>query len=1293
MMMKITRTSLVIYFTLITAVVSPSAYSALLYTEDFESNQLGSEAKLSCDNSSQKFSVQSNTVRNGRYAALLENDIDMGKRCEVVPGKKNGGDFMWGQEYWVGYSFNIPHNKANAGWRAFHQHHSARGNNTCASTGGNGFGIFQQGEELVIFLTPPDQLNKPAGSSAAGNQSVAHRFPLETKKWFDVVMNFRYSDKADGFWKIWLNGKLIINKTGSNVNLYDKCGTYKARWYVMKYGIYSGIQGNGAVHYDELRIGDAASNYQEVAPSGTNTGGATTTSPSIYWVDNNGTASWAQSQSKIPLSGSMATSLATANANAKAGDLIYLRDGRYNTAIIPKNSGTKTSPITFKRYSNESATFDGLSRCIELSNKHYVIIDGISCFRTTGAWAEIKDGSSYNEIKNSHFDTAFNYTGMGITTDAHHNKIQANSFNATCSRTTPCPGDGSGKGSCFTEGGPGDSIYMTGNNNLIIDNDFLQGGTHYAITSKGSYNIFKHNKFRNTWHGNLGLVGAALKQRNIIEGNTFLDAGIDKDRNFCGQERDRNMPPNKQNQYGASYIQNTIIRGNVFINGGKINTSNWRGDILNQRVYNNTLYRNVINYKLEGSSSDYRYDNEIFMNNISTQALEANVLTSGPAASGNSLCNNNIWSTTANTKALGSNSSCNNSNISVDPQFISNSIATSDVDLHLKTNSPMIDAGAWLTTITSNTGTGRSFKVADAGFFMDGHGVTHGDNIQLETQTGTTRIIRVDYATNTLSVDKTMAWDKGMGVALPYSGRKPDLGAYEYTGTAPPPVAPVNTTINDDFSNNDSLNNFTAVSGGNWVINAATVEVTNPVKADPLGNILIHRNAFSGNFTLTVDATLLAPTLSFGDFAVILNYQDASNYYFVSFSQTNGPSTHGIFRVLDGEKIQLLDFDSGLISPETSYSIKLIKIENNIHAYQNETFLGSVSDTHFNTGKIGLASYNDSVSFDNLFVTENTQANPGTGGGTVNTTIPNIKSVEEITQNGHHYQRVHLQGALPLNTSLWEISNTTEFTQRLLHRRLQHHDALIIPLGVLKPEHSYWVRVRYVDRIGNLSAWSTPFQFTTPLDANDTDSNNVDDRYQVDSPIDIFDNGTLVEPATLCHLYDAQTNNVIGFSTNTGDMNCHSAYNKPQLLEVTDRILPYGLFNFKINQLATDLNNPTQVEVKIYFPSALETRMQWLTFDESQNIFRNAGNQSQLTGNSITLRLFDGGINDADGEVNGVIINTSGPSPKLSLPALANDLLADDSGGGTLGLGLFISILLFKLHYLRLLVLGKQRRQ
>jgi len=94
--------------------------------------------------------------------------------------------------------------------------------------------------------------------------------------------------------------------------------------------------------------------------------------------------------------------------------------------------------------------------------------------------------------------------------------------------------------------------------------------------------------------------------------------------------------------------------------------------------------------------------------------------------------------------------------------------------------SPAIDTGGWLTTITSAPGSGTTFAVGDAKWFHDGFGLTMGSLIELEGGSEYLIAMDVDYGTNVITVDRSISWSQGEGVAFSYRGSAPDRGAFEY---------------------------------------------------------------------------------------------------------------------------------------------------------------------------------------------------------------------------------------------------------------------------------------------------------------------------------------------------------------------------------------------------------------------------------------------------------------------------------------------------------------------------------
>lgn len=189
-----------------------------------------------------------------------------------------------------------------------------------------------------------------------------------------------------------------------------------------------------------------------------------------------------------------------------------------------------------------------------------------------------------------------------------------------------------------------------------------------------------------------------------------------------------------------------------------------------------------------------------------------------------------------------------------------------------------------------------------------------------------------------------------------------EFGTIEPGGTTPSHL------IEEPFTS--SAANFTVasgtwgLSGGRYVLSACTTDCAS-----------VHNTAVAGDFTLTVDATAASSTGGYDDYSIYFNYQDPSNYYYASFNETNGPNTHGIFKLVGGTKIQLADF-AATITPGTSSAIRVEKSGSTISVYRDGVWLASATDTTFTGGKVGLGAGNSLASFDNLIVDGSAQPPP-----------------------------------------------------------------------------------------------------------------------------------------------------------------------------------------------------------------------------------------------------------------------------------------------------------------------------
>ena len=108
------------------------------------------------------------------------------------------------------------------------------------------------------------------------------------------------------------------------------------------------------------------------------------------------------------------------------------------------------------------------------------------------------------------------------------------------------------------------------------------------------------------------------------------------------------------------------------------------------------------------------------------------------------------------------------------PQFTS----PGNFNFRLSPGSPGIDAGGLLTQATSS-GSGRVIQVLDASYFTNGFAIARGDRIRVGSN-NPVEVEDVDYEKKILTIDKNISWNMGDGISYPFSGRRPDIGAFEY---------------------------------------------------------------------------------------------------------------------------------------------------------------------------------------------------------------------------------------------------------------------------------------------------------------------------------------------------------------------------------------------------------------------------------------------------------------------------------------------------------------------------------
>ena len=474
--------------------------------------------------------------------------------------------------------------------------------------------------------------------------------------------------------------------------------------------------------------------------------------------------------------------IAKANQTLMAGQRVYIKQGLYNTYISPTASGTPSNPITYAAYGADTVTISNVACAVLLVGKSNIVVQGINGTNCDQFISFV--GASHNTVSYGNFNKQRS-TSVWSLCEMYLNS-QYNWIHHCVFGNAGYLNSGTAFGTCLYIGNDG-SMTDHSDFNLIEYNVMFHGG-HDVMYVSGSHNVIRNNYLHNeNWSSGYGercLMSYGydnVVNQNLFDGNRIAFSG--------------NPPPGAGGggQSGMSVCSRTnIIRRNCFYGctepGLRLGVvSTYYNSPQYNAVYNNTYYSN----SLYGLSLDwYSGTNYIVGNMIKNNLFYRNL--SGA-----------IWFDGSH--AVQSDQVvAGNWIVATDPLFTD--ITTSmDVrnpgipDFQLRTNSPCIDQGSFLTIIISLSGSGDSFQVAEPSYFMDGWGIVQGDQIQLQGSTQKAIITNINYATKTIRVDGNISWAQNQGISLAYTGAAPDVGAFEFGATAIRPSSPGNLRVVGGF--------------------------------------------------------------------------------------------------------------------------------------------------------------------------------------------------------------------------------------------------------------------------------------------------------------------------------------------------------------------------------------------------------------------------------------------------------------------------------------------------------------
>jgi hypothetical protein len=208
--------------------------------------------------------------------------------------------------------------------------------------------------------------------------------------------------------------------------------------------------------------------------------------------------------------------------------------------------------------------------------------------------------------------------------------------------------------------------------------------------------------------------------------------------------------------------------------------------------------------------------------------------------------------------------------------------------------------------------------------------------------------------------------------------------------------------------------------------------------------------------------------------------------------------------------------------------------------------------------------------------------------------------------------------------------------------------SLAVPKLVLEEGTPYFWRVQFIDSKGVASAWSDYEDFVTNKTNADLNANGIPDAQEVGSKVDLDRNGVKdYQQATIKSVNVAGTSVQIGVSVNGSPpalaIEAVESEGSPQpgsYFSATPGTFPFGLINLRVAVAKPG----DQATVKLYFSEAVPRGSSWYEYDAVSRKWYDFSANVEIAKDrrSATLSLTDGGLGDADGVANGVIVDPGG---------------------------------------------------
>lgn len=346
-------------------VISDSSKGSLIFYTGFESDQWNLSGN---GDNTWEYESDRGEPRTTRDSRAGSRAVHMGDynghitRNEIHKNRLSSWD-----EHWIGFSLKVK--EASQSNRVYAQFRNMRPEGAPDHGGINPLTLRQGPAGKMYFATSTDERNvnviQESGAST-GTESTFFDYNLD--EWIDIVIHWKL-DPKDGFLEIWVNGKKIVDETGTTTYRYANVSGIPYTGEIKHtIGVYWSKNNNpeGNVYFDEYKVWKGAGRYEDVSPLGQGPNAGSSSSSS----SNEGTNLVA----KAPILKSVrynGSEYVLAFENAEGADSPA---GGFDTIINGKDQ-------------SDNASYSGLTRSIAGLDK-----EQINCFQIEARYTQVEPG-------------------------------------------------------------------------------------------------------------------------------------------------------------------------------------------------------------------------------------------------------------------------------------------------------------------------------------------------------------------------------------------------------------------------------------------------------------------------------------------------------------------------------------------------------------------------------------------------------------------------------------------------------------------------------------------------------------------------------------------------------------------------------------------------------------------------------------------------------------------------------------------------------------------------------------